>query len=55
VSVVTNHQAKSNLSRLIKKVANGDEVIIQGRWSTILTMSSSKKALSNFRFSLARQ
>jgi prevent-host-death family protein len=28
VSVVTIHQAKTNLSRLIKRVANGDEVII---------------------------
>ena len=28
MSVVTIHQAKTNLSRLIRKVANGDEVII---------------------------
>ncbi len=28
MSVVTIHQAKTNLSRLIKKVANGDEVIM---------------------------
>lgn len=28
MSVVTIHQAKTNLSRLIKKAANGDEVII---------------------------